>query len=296
MAGFLAHAAWLRVKRPQKEANPGRSRSSDLLEPSRTLDIPLPLTLPLMLLFSGSMRGRPAATEANATLAGHASVEAVHSYPSLATVHVEAEAGPSSAAAVSSGPLCVASLWVALVALVTGLLLVRRRAARGPPHPFASALVSGMLVGISVLVILPEALEELPAAGWKVSHVLMLFLSSAAVMFFLDHTVMEHQHVMRGETVPSRSALAVRETPAFAEVMDDQGAAISRGKRLARWAYRASVDLRMWQVRGLGTLPVTAAAPHAPPSHSSLPTPHQRIAATRAPTRSAPSRRARCCA
>ena len=54
---------------------------------------------------------------------------------------------------------------------MTGLLLVRRRTARGPPHPFVSALVSGLLIGISCLVVLPEALEQLPEANWDVSQV-----------------------------------------------------------------------------------------------------------------------------
>ena len=59
----------------------------------------------------------------------------------------------------------LAACWVMLVSLVTGLLLVRRRTAEGPPHPFTSAFVSGLLIGISVLVVLPEALDQLPEAG-----------------------------------------------------------------------------------------------------------------------------------
>ena len=99
--------------------------------------------------------------------------------------------------------LCVAALWVGLVSLVTGLLLVRQRTARGLPHPFFSALVSGLLIGVSCLVVLPEALGQLPEAGWSPSQVLALFLAAAALMFFLDHSVMEHTHVARGQTLES---------------------------------------------------------------------------------------------
>lgn len=109
----------------------------------------------------------------------------------------------------ATGALCVAAAWVGLVSLVAGLLLVRSQTARGPPHPFTSAFVSGLLIGISVLVVLPEALDRLPAAGFTNAQVLLLFLGSAAVMFFLDHSVMEHQHVGRGERLPTSSSWGV---------------------------------------------------------------------------------------
>ena len=38
--------------------------------------------------------------------------------------------------------LAAAAAWVGLASLAAGLLLVRRGAARGPPHPFTSAFVS----------------------------------------------------------------------------------------------------------------------------------------------------------
>ena len=110
---------------------------------------------------------------------------------------------------VETRALCIAAVWVGLVSLVTGLLLVRRQTARGPPHPFASAFVSGLLIGISVLVVLPEALDRLPAAGFTHAQVLLLFLGSAAVMFFLDHSVMEHQHVGAGERLPTTSSWSI---------------------------------------------------------------------------------------
>ena len=95
--------------------------------------------------------------------------------------------------------LTIAATWTFLVSLTAGMLLVRSQTARGPPHPFVSAAVSGLLIGISCLVVLPEALDQLPAAGWTSSQVLVLFLAAAAVMFFLDHSCMEHTHVGRGE-------------------------------------------------------------------------------------------------
>ena len=104
---------------------------------------------------------------------------------------------------VGAASLGIAASWVGLVSLAAGLLLVRQRTARGPPHPFTSAFVSGLLIGLSILVVLPEAIDRLPECGWTSSQVLLVFLGSAAFMFLLDHAVMEHQHVMRGEQIPS---------------------------------------------------------------------------------------------
>ena len=103
--------------------------------------------------------------------------------------------------------LSIAAAWIWLVALATGLLLVRRmQIQRGPPHPFVSAFVSGLLIGISVLVLLPEPLEQLPADGWTSAQVLVLFLSSSAAMYGMDFVVMTHQHAAAGERIPGAVA------------------------------------------------------------------------------------------
>ena len=125
--------------------------------------------------------------------------------PIVSLEHVRSHRGLPTAAIVGT------SLWVGSAALVCGLLLLRRQSTRGPPHPFTSALVSGLLIGTSCLVVLPEALDSLPAAGWTSSQVLLLFLSSAALMFFLDHAVMEHQHVGPGAVSYTHLTLPTRD-------------------------------------------------------------------------------------
>ena len=115
--------------------------------------------------------------------------------PAIPLEHARSHAGVPTAALVGT------SLWVGSAALACGLLLLRRQTARGPPHPFVSAGVSGLLIGTGCLVVLPEALDSLPAAGWTSAQVLLLFLSAAALMFFLDHAAMEHVHVLAGERV-----------------------------------------------------------------------------------------------
>ena len=121
--------------------------------------------------------------------------------------HARSHAGVPTAALVGT------SLWVGSAALACGLLLLRRQTARGPPHPFVSAGVSGLLIGTGCLVVLPEALDSLPAAGWTSAQVLLLFLSAAALMFFLDHAAMEHVHVLAGERVLAGELDTVKPSP-----------------------------------------------------------------------------------
>ena len=97
-----------------------------------------------------------------------------------------------------------------MVSLVTGLVLVRQQAAQGPPHPFVSAFVSGLLIGIGCLVVLPEALDQLPD-GATSSEYLLLFLSAAVLMFFLDHSCMEHAHVRQGRLSAESSLSAPKD-------------------------------------------------------------------------------------
>lgn len=115
--------------------------------------------------------------------------------------------------------LSLAALWIFMVSLVTGLVLVRQQAAQGPPHPFVSAFVSGLLIGIGCLVVLPEALDQLPD-GATSSEYLLLFLSAAVLMFFLDHSVMEHAHVRQGERLSAESSLSAPKDEAYSELDD----------------------------------------------------------------------------
>ena len=127
--------------------------------------------------------------------------------PAIPLEHARSHAGVPTAALVGT------SLWVGSAALACGLLLLRRQTARGPPHPFVSAGVSGLLIGTGCLVVLPEALDSLPAAGWTSAQVLLLFLSAAALMFFLDHAAMEHVHVLAGERVLAGELDTVKPSP-----------------------------------------------------------------------------------
>ena len=74
----------------------------------------------------------------------------------------------------------LASTFVALVALSTGALLLRRGAVgRGSLHPYGSAALCGLLIGIAMLVVLPGAMNKLTVEGqWSTEQAVIVFLLS----------------------------------------------------------------------------------------------------------------------
>ena len=87
----------------------------------------------------------------------------------------------------------VASVLIATCTAVFGaVLMVRGRATS--PSPLVLCAVAGLLVGMSLLVVLPQATESLSEQGWKMETIFILFLVSPMVMFFVEHILVEHTH------------------------------------------------------------------------------------------------------
>merc|ERR1711920_191954 len=62
-------------------------------------------------------------------------------------------------------------------------------------RPVLVSFIGGILIGISLLVLLPEGADELTERyGWPMRHVLLLFIGSAASLFLLEHCVLGHEH------------------------------------------------------------------------------------------------------
>ena len=69
----------------------------------------------------------------------------------------------------------IASVRVAFSTATLGVvLMVRGRVST--PSPLLLCAVAGLLVGISLLVVLPQATESLSGSGWKMEHVFIVFL------------------------------------------------------------------------------------------------------------------------
>ena len=87
----------------------------------------------------------------------------------------------------------LASMLIAASTAVFGaVLMVRGRATS--PSPLVLCAVAGLLVGMSLLVVLPQATESLSEQGWRMETIFILFLVSPMVMFFVEHIVVEHTH------------------------------------------------------------------------------------------------------
>jgi zinc transporter ZupT len=108
-----------------------------------------------------------------------------------------------------AGSILLAGSLIGAAALAAGALIVRKGLVRAP-----SALLlcfpAGLLVGMGLLVVLPEALEELTQQhGWSVSNVLLLFMCGVLGMFLLEHCMLVHEHnVQPGQVVLLRSGPA----------------------------------------------------------------------------------------
>ena len=60
--------------------------------------------------------------------------------------------------------------------------------------PALKCFVSGLLSGLGLLVMLPSALEHRPA-GQPTMYLLCTFCAAPVVMFFVNHVILDHQHL-----------------------------------------------------------------------------------------------------
>ena len=87
----------------------------------------------------------------------------------------------------------IASVLVGLSTSAFGAMLVVQGRVTSP-SPLIFCGVAGLLVGISLLVVLPQAAESLHEQGYKMETVFVLFLAAPMVMFIVEHVIVEHTH------------------------------------------------------------------------------------------------------
>jgi zinc transporter ZupT len=65
--------------------------------------------------------------------------------------------------------------------------------------PLVLCCVTGLLIGIAMLVVLPQAFESLLTKDeWPAERIFALFVSAPLIMFFLEHVIIDHEHVHAG--------------------------------------------------------------------------------------------------
>ena len=91
-----------------------------------------------------------------------------------------------------------ASIGGVAMGLAVCALQKRNRLGQMSAPPVVKCFVCGLLVGIALLVMLPWALEHAVLshkASYSAQGVLLIFCMAAACMFFIQHTLLGHEHV-----------------------------------------------------------------------------------------------------
>ena len=92
-------------------------------------------------------------------------------------------------------PAIACSSFVAVACLVLGFGLLYRGTSLSA-SPLVLCSVTGLLIGIAMLVVLPQAFESLlTKEKWPAEHIFALFISAPLIMFFVEHVIIDHQHV-----------------------------------------------------------------------------------------------------
>jgi len=92
--------------------------------------------------------------------------------------------------------VCSTVIALACIMLGSGLLY---RGTSLSASPLVLCCVTGLLIGIAMLVVLPQAFENLLTKElWPAERIFALFVSAPLIMFFLEHVVIDHEHVHVG--------------------------------------------------------------------------------------------------
>ena len=92
-------------------------------------------------------------------------------------------------------PAIICSSFVAMACLWLGMCLLYRGTSLSA-SPLVLCSVTGLLIGIAMLVVLPQAFESLLTKElWPAERIFALFISAPLIMFFLEHVIIDHEHV-----------------------------------------------------------------------------------------------------
>ena len=92
----------------------------------------------------------------------------------------------------------ICSTFIALACMMLGSGLLYRGTSLSA-SPLVLCCVTGLLIGIAMLVVLPQAFESLLTKDeWPAERIFALFVSAPLIMFFLEHVIIDHEHVHAG--------------------------------------------------------------------------------------------------
>jgi zinc transporter ZupT len=90
-------------------------------------------------------------------------------------------------------PPLALSVIIGVVTMTMGLMLVYH-GTKMSSSPLILCSVTGLLIGLALTVVLPQALERLMTA-MPAERIFMIFILAPLLMFIWEHVVLDHQHV-----------------------------------------------------------------------------------------------------
>ena len=129
-------------------------------------------------------------------------------------------------------PVLIVGLLIGLAsASLAGYLALFRRNALKHKSSAVGTFSAGILVGLSLLSMLPDAMDTLRSDyGWSTAYVMLIFICAAAGMFLLEHVIFTHEHV----TAAALSSLTAVQNSASAAEPDQSQESIRQDQRSLR--------------------------------------------------------------
>ena len=131
----------------------------------------------------------------------------------------------------------IAALIGIFAGCVGGLISWRHRRLLRHRPTLLSCFTAGLLIGLSLLSVLPEAMDELVSLhDWHTSDVLMLFLASAGAIFLLEHVLFTHEHAPYGVSITTAAGMELGMAGRQVGLAQQDSAAAATGAGSARTA------------------------------------------------------------
>lgn len=96
-------------------------------------------------------------------------------------------------AGIEAWPSVLVSCIVGTTCILIGCVLVYRGTTLSA-SPLVLCSVTGLLIGIALLVVLPQAVESMIDQQWHGQHIFSIFILAPMTMYFIEHVIIDHQH------------------------------------------------------------------------------------------------------
>ena len=171
-------------------------------------------------------------------------------------------------------PVLIVGLLIGLAsASLAGYLALFRRNALKHKSSAVGTFSAGILVGLSLLSMLPDAMDTLRSDyGWSTAYVMLIFICAAAGMFLLEHVIFTHEHVTAAAlssltAVQNSASAAEPEHVAASTALNDAALAAAAAEKEAAAAELSMIEMACVECEEIVVEEPAAAAPPPPRHH-----------------------------